>query len=81
MLVADGTYVRMYFPLTNIVSIACSDHMRREPIKFELARGIAISQGKIFVLDGSKIMVLTPREGFTPLPAPSFTPTTAPNGP
>jgi DNA-binding beta-propeller fold protein YncE len=59
--VADGTHVRMYFPTTNIVSTALSDHL--EPIKFEHAFGIAISQGKIFVTSGSKIMVLTPHEG------------------
>jgi len=59
--VADGTHVRMYFPTTNMVSTAVSTHL--EPIKFEHAFGIAVLQGKIFVANGSKIMVLTMHEG------------------
>ncbi|SRR6266487_969598 len=61
--VGDGTHVRMYSPLTNTVSTACSDPTRhQEPIKFENAKGIAISEGKIFVVDSNKIMLLTPHE-------------------
>jgi DNA-binding beta-propeller fold protein YncE len=61
--VGDGTHVRMYSPLTNTVSTACSDRTRhQEPIKFENAKGVAISEGKIFVVDSNKIMLLTPHE-------------------
>ena len=53
----------MYSPLTNTVSTACSDErLHQKPIKFEHAKGIAVSAGKIFVVDSNKIMLLTPHE-------------------
>jgi DNA-binding beta-propeller fold protein YncE len=63
--VADGTHVRMYVPLANAVFTACSDTMQhQQPIKFKGATGIALSQGKIFVVDSgaNQIMRLTPHE-------------------
>jgi DNA-binding beta-propeller fold protein YncE len=60
--VADGHHVRMYSPLTNTVYTACSDAGHGQPIKFELATGIALFQGKIFVCDAraNKILRLSP---------------------
>jgi DNA-binding beta-propeller fold protein YncE len=59
--VADRTHVRMYSP-TNTVSTVCSDSMtHQQPIKFANAKGIAISKGKIFVVDDNQIKVLTPQ--------------------
>jgi DNA-binding beta-propeller fold protein YncE len=63
--VADGAHVRMYVPLANAVFTACSDTMQhQQPIKFKRATGIALSQGKIFVVDSgsNQIMRLTPRD-------------------
>jgi DNA-binding beta-propeller fold protein YncE len=61
--VSDHTHVRMYSPLANTVSTACSDSgHHQEPIKFSRAHSIAISEGKIFVVDSNKIMLLTPHE-------------------
>lgn len=61
--VSDGTHVRMYSPLANTVSTACSDSgHHQEPIKFSRTRSIAIWEGKIFVVDSNKIMLLTPHE-------------------
>lgn len=61
--VADRTYVRMYSPLTNTVSTVCSDSVHhQQPIKFENACGITVSEGKIFVIDANEIMLLTPHE-------------------
>jgi len=67
ILVTDGAHLRMYFPLSNTVSTACSDLRHEQPIKFENTFGIAISDGKIFVgdLGFNKIMVLTPKEDLT----------------
>jgi sugar lactone lactonase YvrE len=62
--VADRTHVRMYSPVTNTVSTACSDGgTHQQPVKFEDAVAIAVSDGKIFVVDNgaNKIILLTPQ--------------------
>jgi sugar lactone lactonase YvrE len=62
--VADRTHVRMYSPVTNTVSTACSDRgTHQQPVKFEDAVAIAVSDGKIFVVDNgaNKIILLTPQ--------------------
>jgi DNA-binding beta-propeller fold protein YncE len=61
--VGDNKHVRMYSPLTGTVSTACSDtgpFSHQQPIEFDLAGGITVANGKIFVIDGNKIKVLTP---------------------
>jgi DNA-binding beta-propeller fold protein YncE len=59
--VGDGAHLRMYSPLTGTVSTACSDAIdHKQPIEFERATGIALSEGRVFVVDANKIMVLTP---------------------
>ena len=62
--VADGTHVRMYSPLSNTVSTACSDQgLHRQPIKFKNAfGGIALAGGKILVAASNQILALTPHE-------------------
>jgi outer membrane lipoprotein-sorting protein len=69
--VADGTHMRIYSPITNTVSTACSDRgTHQQPIEFEDALAIAILDGKtildrkIHVVDNgaNKIMVLTPQQ-------------------
>jgi DNA-binding beta-propeller fold protein YncE len=61
--ITDHTHVRIYSPLTNTVSTVCSDATHHQkPILFERAMGIAISQGRIFVSDSNKIVVLTPHD-------------------
>jgi DNA-binding beta-propeller fold protein YncE len=57
--VSDSTHVRMYFPLANTVSTACSD-AGHQPIKFSRTKSIAIWEGKVLVVDSNKIMLLTP---------------------
>ena len=62
--VADGSHVRMYSPLSNTVSTACSDQgLHQQPIKFNNAfAGIALSGGKILVSASNQILALTPHE-------------------
>lgn len=61
--VSDGTHVRMYSPLANTVSTACSDSGRHQkPLKFTSISSIAISEGKIFVAAANRIMLVTPHE-------------------
>jgi hypothetical protein len=53
----------MYNPRSNTVFTACSDQrLHQQPIKFGRAGGIALSGGKIFVVDSGKVMLLTPHE-------------------
>lgn len=58
--ITDGTHLRFYSPLRNTVSTACSDQRHERPIAFERMEGIALSEGRIFVVDGNKVLVLTP---------------------
>ena len=37
-------------------------HAHRQPIRFDLAAGIALLGGNIFVVDSNKILALTPHE-------------------
>jgi sugar lactone lactonase YvrE len=61
--VTDDAHLRMYHPRSNMVFTACSDQrVHQQPVKFTSAAGIAISGGKIFVVDSGKIMLLTPHE-------------------
>jgi DNA-binding beta-propeller fold protein YncE len=61
--VTDSTHLRMYNPRSNTVFTACSDQrLHQQPIKFGRAGGIALSGGKIFVVDSGKVMLLTPHE-------------------
>jgi len=61
--VTDGAHLRMYHPRSNTVFTACSDRrLHQQPIKFGHATGIALSGGKIFVVDSGKVLVLTPHE-------------------
>jgi DNA-binding beta-propeller fold protein YncE len=61
--IADGSHVRIYSPLTNTVSTACSDRLHQQPITFENAfGGIALSSGKILVVAFSKVIALAPHE-------------------
>lgn len=61
--IGDGSHVRMYSPIANTVSTACSDPgTHHNPIKFDGAKGLAIADGKILVVDGDKISRLTPHE-------------------
>ena len=62
--VADGSHVRMYSPLSNTVSTACSDQgLHQQPIKFNSAfAGIALSAGKILVAASNQVLALTPHE-------------------
>jgi DNA-binding beta-propeller fold protein YncE len=61
--VTDGAHLRMYHPRSNTVFTACSDQrLHQQPIKFGRANGIALSGGKIFVVDSGKVMLLTPHE-------------------
>jgi DNA-binding beta-propeller fold protein YncE len=61
--VSDRSHVRMYFPLANTVATACTDSgSHQEPLKFTNATSIALSGDKIFVVDGNKIVRLTPHE-------------------
>jgi DNA-binding beta-propeller fold protein YncE len=62
--VADGSHVRIYSPLSNTVSTACSDQgLHQQPIKFNNAfGGIALSGGKILVAASNQILALTPHE-------------------
>jgi hypothetical protein len=60
--VADGSHVRMYSPVLNTVSTACSDRgAHQQPVEFEEAVAIAVSEEKIFVADAgaNKIILLT----------------------
>ena len=60
--VADGSHVRMYSPLSNTVSTACSDQgLHQQPIKVDKAfAGIALLGAKILVAAANKILALTP---------------------
>jgi DNA-binding beta-propeller fold protein YncE len=61
--VADGTHVRMYSPITNTVSTACSDQgTHQQPIEFQDAVAIAFLKGNILVVDNgaNQIILLTP---------------------
>ena len=61
--VTDSTHLRMYHPRSNTVFTACSDQrFHQQPIKFGRAGGIALSEGKIFVVDSGKVMLLTAHE-------------------
>jgi NHL repeat len=62
--VADGTHVRMYSPITNTVSTACSDRgAHQQPIEFGDARDIALLGENILVVDdvANQIFLLTPQ--------------------
>jgi hypothetical protein len=55
----------MYSPRSNTVSTACSDQrLHQQPIKFRSASGIAVADGKIFVVESGsgKVLRLTPHE-------------------
>jgi DNA-binding beta-propeller fold protein YncE len=58
--VTDSKHLRMYHPRSNLVLTACSDPQHRKPIEFGAATGIALSGGKIFVVDNGRVMLLTP---------------------
>jgi NHL repeat len=61
--VADGTHVRMYSPITNTVSTACSDQgTHQQPIAFQDAVAIAFLKGNILVVDNgaNQIIQLAP---------------------
>ena len=59
--VTDAKHLRMYHPRSNLVFTACSDPQHRKPIEFSGgASGIALSGGKIFVVDNGRVMLLTP---------------------
>ncbi len=61
--VADVKHVRMYSPLTGTVSTVCSDPMaHQQPIEFDLVADITVAGGKILVVDGNKIKVLSPHQ-------------------
>ena len=61
--VCDDTHLRMYFPRTNRVSTACSDQrLHQNPLKFKAISGIALSGGRIFVVDDGKVLRLIPHE-------------------
>jgi hypothetical protein len=62
--VADRTHARMYSPTTNTVSTACSDQgTHQQPVEFGDSLAIAVSDGKIFVVDNgaNQIIRLTPQ--------------------
>jgi DNA-binding beta-propeller fold protein YncE len=63
MFVTDVKHLRMYDPRSNLVFTACSDPEHRKPIEFATgASGIALleDEGKIFVVDHGRVMLLTP---------------------
>jgi DNA-binding beta-propeller fold protein YncE len=60
--VTDNKHLRMYHPRSNLVFTACSDPQHRKPIEFGAATGLALSGGKIFVVDHGRVMLLTPHE-------------------
>jgi hypothetical protein len=60
--VTDVKHLRMYDPRSNLVFTACSDPEHRKPIEFGAATGLALSGGKIFVVDHGRVMLLTPHE-------------------
>jgi DNA-binding beta-propeller fold protein YncE len=60
--VTDSKHLRMYDPRSNTFFTACSDGLHQQPIEFDRAVGIALSGGKIFVVDNARVMLLTPHE-------------------